>query len=82
MTTKLYPFSMAREAHNIELVKDVTYMSSDPKDMEIREKCIYILMKMMDSSYDGKVAHLTGKDYGIAKELSLMGQIHRDVKNS
>lgn len=89
--TKLYPFSTAKHAHDIEYrmnrVKNElcdyfegTIELSDAefeKLCELEEALTDLLLSVMNSA-DGRVSYLTGKQIGLAKECVLWAESRRD----
>lgn len=83
---KLYPFSMEKHAHDIELVrnraKNRMYameggefpMDSKEYDfLEIQVKRLTeLLLAVMDGSRDGRISYITGPQIGFAKEVVFM----------
>lgn len=78
---KLYPFSAQKHAHDIEYrrnhvfieIRDIETGDSDLSPTEIeRMECLYHdltdLLEAVINSRDGRVAYLTGKQIGLAKE--------------
>ena len=75
---KRYPFSIAKNAHNIELIKNAAYNRGDEATYQ---KAIRIWLLVTDSSPDGRIAWLTGKDYGEAMEMVASATAFRDACN-
>ena len=73
MAKKLYPFSMSKHAHDLELARNVLfnyYICNDEASAKLkkwaedrREKLGNILLKS-----NGYVAWLTGEEYGLANK--------------
>lgn len=87
---KLYPFSVQKHAHDIEFrrnrVKNIIYdiLSGEIKatnaELERLEKLLDdlndLLLAVMNSR-DGRIAYLTGKQIGLAKETVLWAGTQR-----
>ncbi len=92
---KLYPFSMKKHAHDIEFRRNRVY--NEMRDFEdgdskisgedydklyaLHEELTELLLAVMDSP-DGRVAWLTGKQYGLAKETVTWAVNERCSRNS
>lgn len=83
MKEKMYPFSIAKHAHDIEFYYNKLYntmrdMESGEIPMDEKEyESIYNfyhgelqeLYEMMFNSRDGRIVYLTGKQIGLAKQV-------------
>ncbi len=88
--TKLYPFSTAKHAHDIEYRRNrvknelCDYFGGELKmnDEEFNklcelEKALTELLQAVLNSRDGRVCYLTGKQIGLAKECVMWAQNRR-----
>lgn len=84
MAEKLYPFSVQKHAHDIEYLRNYTKnrigeiesgeVEYDGKRLEWLESRLEKLDSLLDAilgTRDGRVAWLTGKQYGMAREAML-----------
>lgn len=89
MSKKLYPFSAAKHAHDIELVANRTYNLAhealDRKDydaydkyMELHEKADEVLLAVQSGMINFKVSMLEGEMLGRAKEMVCIAATIRD----
>ena len=88
--TKLYPFSTAKHAHDIEYRRNrvknelCDYFEGElelsdaefEKLCELEEALTDLLLSVMNST-DGRVCYLTGKQIGLAKECVVWSQSRR-----
>lgn len=73
----IYPFSMAKYAHTIELVRDNLYLQGK---MDEYKEVTDVLLELKANS-DGKVAWVDGQVIGKAKEIVAYGECLRDDLN-
>lgn len=79
--TKLYPFSTAKHAHDIEYRRNKVYIEMREWEDDLSRKLDYTydklcalyddltdLLQAVLNSRDGRVCYLTGKQIGLAKE--------------
>lgn len=86
MAKKLYPFSMSKHAHDLELARNILYLNYidvegvSPKmeewAIDRRERLTQILLKS-----NGQVAWLTGEEYGFAQKVVAWATSYRVAKN-
>lgn len=86
MAKKLYPFSMSKHAHDLELARNVLYLNYidvegvSPKmeawAIDRRERLTTILLKS-----NGCVAWLTGEEYGFVQKVVAWAQSYRVARN-
>ena len=86
MASKLYPFSMSKHAHDLELARNVLYLNYidvegvSPKmeawAIDRRERLATILLKS-----NGYVAWLTGEEYGFVQKVVAWAQSYRVARN-
>ena len=86
MAKKLYPFSMSKHAHDLELARNVLYLNYIDVDgvspkmeawaIDRRERLAAILLKS-----NGYVAWLTGEEYGLAQKVVAWAQTYRVARN-
>jgi len=75
---KRYPFSLTKNAHNIELIKTAAY---NRDDYATYQKALNMLLLLDSTTRDGRIAWLTGKDYGEAMEMVATATMFRDACN-
>lgn len=68
---KKYPFSR-RNAHDIELCKNIAYLNDDPMYYDLIE-----LISAIQDTFDGRVSWLTGKQIGLAKKCMMIATERR-----
>ena len=73
----VYPFSMAKYGHTIELVRDNLYLQDK---MDEYKEVTDVLLELKVNS-DGKVAWVDGQVIGKAKEIVAYGECLRDDLN-
>ena len=86
--SKLYPFSTAKHAHDIEYRLNRVYIEMREQEddrnykenynelCDLHEALLDLLQAVLNSS-DGRVCWLTGKQYGLAKECVLWASCKR-----
>lgn len=93
-SNKLYPFSTAKHAHDIEYRRNRVYIemreSEDDRDKKF-DDTYYALCDLYDeltdllqavlNSRDGRVCYLTGKQYGLAQECVMWASNRRAACN-
>ena len=94
MTSKLYPFSVQKHAHDIEFrcnrvfcemhdmeVGETPYEARKYARMsDMRDELDDLLMAVLNSR-DGRIAYLTGKQIGLAKETVIWADSERSNRN-
>lgn len=74
---KMYPFSMAKNAHTIELVRNNLYLNDETEKFEEVTQILLILT----GSSNGRIAWVDGKTLAKAKEIVAYGNCLRDRLN-
>ena len=73
----IYPFSMAKYGHTIELVRDNLYLHGK---MDEYKEVTDVLLELKANS-DGKIAWVDGQVIGKAKEIVAYGECLRGALN-
>lgn len=90
MTKKLYPFSMNKYGHNIELAYNRQWRiceemlrgerKYDEKAFEWKDELTEAYLKMMSCSDNGLISWVDGHTYGILREANVWAETYRDSK--
>ena len=89
MTKKLYPFSMRKYGHNIELAYNTQWIICDEMDKGERQydsKAFDWKQQLMEAyskamRTDGRgITYVDGKTYGILNKANLWAMNYRDMK--
>ena len=88
MTNKLYPFSMRKYGHNIELAYNHQWnicREMEDGEREFDTKAFEWMNKLSDAyakAIGNPVAWVDGETYSILKEASVWAESYRDSKNA
>lgn len=85
---KLYPFSMVKYGHNIELAYNHQWLIC--REMEDHERewddKAFEWLDTLSEVYASAMGHMiywaTGKEYGVLKEASVWAECYRDRRNA
>ena len=87
MTQKLYPFSMRKYGHNIELAYNHQWLiCREMEDGERKfDRSAFDHLNKLEDAYSqaigNAVAWVDGKTYAVLKEASLWAECYRDSRN-